>query len=121
MAIFSKLFFETWLKTFTYDEQQAAVKYLLPGYVMYAEGNPKLEHPQEWMGPYRNPESLAKQQNISLNDGRPDHFLYFNSDITILDAINKLQDYYNFLVSEHHRIEDDFAKGKIKEYPEDYM
>jgi len=108
-------------KTFTYDDQQAAVKYLLPGYVMYAEGNPKLEHPQEWMGPYRNPESLAKQQNISLNDGRPDHFLYFNSDITILDAINKLQDYYNFLVNEHHRIEEDFAQGKLKEYPEDYI
>merc|ERR1719402_182833 len=42
-------------KTFTYDDQQRAIKYLMPGYAMYAEANPKLEHPQEWMGPYKNP------------------------------------------------------------------
>ena len=124
-------------KTFTYDDQEKAMRYLMPGnawwsgwtslcnfkfkgYVMYNEANPKLVHPQEWMGAYKNPESLARRQNVRLNDGRPDHYLYFNEDITILDALTKLEDFYNILSKERDRIEEDVLTGKIKEYPEQY-
>ena len=37
-------------KTFTYDDQVRAMRYLMPGYAQFAEANPKLEHPNEWMG-----------------------------------------------------------------------
>jgi len=108
-------------KNFTYDDQVRAMRYLMPGYAQYAEANPKLEHPGEWMGPYKNPENVARQQNFRLADGRPQHYLYFNEDITILDALNKVEEIYQKLVDHNEKIETDFINGKIKEYPEEYI
>ena len=62
---------------------------------MYGEAAPKLDHPHEWMGPYKNPETLARQQNVRTNNGRPDHYLYFNKDITSLfNNISKNENKY---------------------------
>ena len=107
-------------KTFKYDQQVAAMKYLMPGYVMYAEACPKLEHPHEYMGQYRNPETLAAKQNMRVNSGRPDHYLYFNEDITLIDSLEKLNEICDFLKEEAARIEKDFSTGTIDAYPAEY-
>ena len=104
-------------KNFKYDDQVAAMKYLMPGYVMYAEACPKLEHPHEFMGQYRNPETLAAKQNMRVNSGRPDHYLYFNEDITLIDSLQKLNEIFDFLKDEAARIERDFSTGTIDAYP----
>ena len=88
---------------------------------MYGEAAPKLDHPHEWMGPYKNPETLARQQNVRTNNGRPDHYLYFNKDITILDALNKLEDIHVKLSKENDQILNDILTGKLKEIPEEYQ
>jgi len=107
-------------KNFKYDDQVAAMKYLMPGYVMYAEACPKLEHPHEFMGQYRNPETLAAKQNMRVNSGRPDHYLYFNEDITLIDSLEKLNEIFDFLKNEAARIERDFSTGTIDAYPAEY-
>ena len=38
----------------------SAIRYLLPGYNLFGEANPMIEHPFTWMGEYKSPK---KQQN----------------------------------------------------------
>ena len=43
-----------------YVKMLQAIRYLLPGYNLYGEANPRIEHPKEWMPEFADKKNLAR-------------------------------------------------------------
>ena len=64
-------------ENFNYEKQKKALNYLMPGYSLYGEGNPLIEHPHEWMKQYAPKENENKKKCFEIIQGRPTNTYYF--------------------------------------------
>ena len=53
----------------------------MPGYALWMEANPQLEHPIEWMDEYAPKEKrLENERKLTTKDGRPLSQFYYQGD-----------------------------------------
>ena len=72
----------------------------MPGYTLFAESNPQMEHPYEWMGEYapKGRQRQMKRKKLT-HDGRPLSQFYYEDEVqanTIVARVSTM----NFLSRE---------------------
>jgi len=64
---------------FTFEEQQKAIRYLMPGYSLFGEATPRVNHPAIWMQEYTTEKDFRTTQRFNDIQGRPENMFYWSS------------------------------------------
>jgi len=63
---------------FTFEDQQKAIRYLMPGYSLFGEGTPRLTHPIMYMHEYTRKADAEAARKYGDIQGRPNNMFYFS-------------------------------------------